>query len=191
MSSESFYRRTALSFTGSINAGMLPPHFKPWQRMDWSSCTQARIFKDWAQYYSRRERYRKALQYFDYSLDVCNAENLCANSRKTVQPFCSCNMNSVESCPPYYITLDERSRCKQDMARTEEAVLDSEEAERLMRKRGIANLKVTLGKSNALFKSNLFEENLIVLHTVEHEFPGQTMKKCIDTHKQRVREGGS
>lgn len=171
-------------------AGILQPDLKPWQRIDWPSCTLARIFKDWGQYYSRRERYKNALQYFDYSLEVCQTGNICPASQQqqALQALCSCTISGVEFCPPNYVTLNERSRCKQDMALTEEALLDSEEAERLMHARGVANINVTLEKSNALFMSNRFEENLMVLNMEQREYQGETSKKFIELHKQRVRK---
>lgn len=194
MSSDSFVRHsmTAATATTSANAGILQPHLQPWQRIDWPPGTQSRIFKDWGQFYARRLLHKKALQCFAYSQDFCKAAMQTQQPQRQQQQQQNQQQQqqqltaSTQVCPREYITINERSRCKQYMALPEEAILESKEAERLMDCHGNANLQVINGKYDALFMSNQFEENLVALHADERKFQGQMIKKCLQLHRQRV-----
>ncbi|EDV92413.1 outer dynein arm-docking complex subunit 4 [Drosophila grimshawi] len=158
----------------------LPPNLKPWQRIDLPACVQSRLFGDWAQYYNRWQLNKKAIEYFSRSITVCGSNGDTVCSRVSCQPL------AKSVCQKLYDTLNKRSRCWRSLAQAELALKDSRHAHQLLKQEGISKASIVLSKCDALFDCNRFEDNLVMLHMEERNYPGKCVKNCFRLRKNRA-----
>ncbi|XP_016979916.1 outer dynein arm-docking complex subunit 4 [Drosophila rhopaloa] len=188
-----------MSWSSGLNSGgvrVLLPQLRPWQRVEWRSCIQSQIYRDWGVYYTRRLLDRTALESFGRAVTVCKEEetgcpgthtptsvypSTCLLPRKSaLAPLHSCLEAEAGVCPEDYKSLFLRSRCQRTLARPELALLDVQRAQRAMEVVRHQRQSCVLGaaeiiaeKCEALVDANEFESALTTLYMEGRPFRAQ------------------
>ncbi|XP_034136350.1 uncharacterized protein LOC117588902 isoform X2 [Drosophila guanche] len=138
----------------SIVANLIPPAgigaaVPIWLKIDWSPEIEHGIYKDWGSYYSGRRRENMAMYYYNKALSML---------------------------PEDYVTLYHRSQTKRKNAQTEGALMDCNEAKRILNALKIKNAPINLEICDALYELNQLEIAKAELHDNTRLFKGNKTK---------------
>ncbi|XP_017853387.1 uncharacterized protein LOC108607224 isoform X2 [Drosophila busckii] len=152
--------------------GLLQPDLKPWQRLDWPSAMQTRIFKNWGQYYAQRLLTGQALKQYDEALALCELqqeENIAMGNLHSTAL-------AVRLGRQHYTTLSLRSKCKRTAAYMEDGWLDAAQACAEMRELGDTNVNLVLDKCDAIYDCGRSEEYMRCLAVEGNKFQGRKIQ---------------
>ncbi|XP_030379660.1 uncharacterized protein LOC115627905 [Scaptodrosophila lebanonensis] len=170
------------------------PDLKPWQRIDWGSCAQARLFRDWGMYYTRKLLNKKALECYGRALAICKGNDVpmgptCVKPHpRQTRNERICYDKMTGACSDDFRTLARRSHTWRAIAQSERSVQDAQLAKMLMHESSSVKERAaaTLEECDALYCANRYEDNLRTIYTEARQISGRNVADLLELRRQRT-----
>ncbi|XP_068159052.1 uncharacterized protein p-cup isoform X1 [Drosophila tropicalis] len=173
--------------SGAALASGLAPDLKPWQRIDWPGCVQARLYKDWGQYYTRRLLNKKALECYGRARVVCKEEAARPTGVSCMAPrpnmpleMRNCFNAEQKSCRYQYVALLKQAQCERSLAMPQQAWLSAVQAQEITHDQPEVHEDIILEQCDALYDDNRFEDNLCTLYSEANRLNSINNKQCLE-----------